>query len=312
MMAENIRRMRATIKRIRTIYWFQGVRIRLGAPTAYAVERLIEPEGFRQNNAGKYFHSNKWASYRHGLTTPRAALVVRANDLVPGSAKELNHVLWKALDVSSNALLDGPGWLRQLAPGLQLLIFTEDDEVCTYGGRPFFAKLERLAGLDALACLTILLRMNLANGEFAQAWTVAASTFRVLLMLGGKFKERGLSDAIFSLYVDQIFSLSKWDGQCFHLKKYDFCLWASVLYNAATMGIADKGRSPSWSEEVQQMIRILDGKKGLHVKLLFDPITGPDQDFGPLSAAAQLALNSRVSLRVRSMDKFESGNTFEV
>ena len=41
MMEENIRRMRATIKRIRTIYWFQGVRIRLGALTPYAVERLI-------------------------------------------------------------------------------------------------------------------------------------------------------------------------------------------------------------------------------------------------------------------------------
>jgi hypothetical protein len=312
MIDENIKRTRATIKRIRTIYWFQGVRICTGVPTAYAVERLIEPEGFRQNNAGKYFHSNKWASYRHGLTTPRAALVVRANGLVPGSAKELDHVLWKALDVSSNVLRDGPGWLRQLAPGLQLLVFTEDDQVCTYGGRHFFAKLERLASLDALACLTILLRMNLANGEFAQAWTVAASTFRVLLMLGAKFKDRGLADAIFSLYVEQIFSLSKWDGQCFYLEKYDFCLWAGVLYNAAKMGIADKGCPPSWTEEVQQMIQILEGKKGLHIKFLFDPITGPDHNLGPLSATAQLALDSRVSLRKSSMDEFQPRNTFEV
>ena len=311
-MNENFKRTRDAIDKIRTIYWFEGIRISAGVLTAYAVERLVEPEGFKLNKAGAAFHRNKWISYRSGLHTPRAALVTRANQLVAGSDKELNHVLWKVLDDSSNVVRDGTTWLRQLAPGLQPVIFSEDGELHPHRGQRFLSKIERRASLDSLACLTILLKMDLALGVYEQVWRLAGSIFRVLLMLGEHFTKRGLAEAIFEVYVEKIFHFSKWNGERFYIEKYDFSFWAGLLYQTAVRGVSDKGRTSSWSEKVHQMNRILDGKIGLDLKFSLDPLTGPDIDLGPLSEATQRNLNTSIIIKKRCIERIYPGNSFEV
>jgi hypothetical protein len=302
-MSKNSKRERDVIERIRTIYWFEGIRIAMRAPTAYAVERMVEPESFGVNKEGVPFHRNKWASYQNGRITPSGALVTRVNQHVAGSGKELNHLLWKALGNGADVSLHAREWLRQLAPGLQVFIFGEGDQFRIHGGRQFLSKIERRASIDALACLTILLRVNLALGEYQHAWELAASTFRVLLMLGAQFEKRRIADALFEVYVERIFKTLKWNGERFYLEKYDFSLWTEVLYQAVVKAVFAKGRPQTWSEQVQHMNRVLDGKLGLDAKFMFDPLTGPDCDLGPLSENMQQTLDQRISLKQRGTDR---------
>lgn len=288
--------MRENIDRIRTIYWYEGVRIVTGAPNACALERLIEPESFGINEFEVPFHRNKWAKYKYGNNTPSVPQVKRVNMHVAGSAKELNHVLWKVLRHSTNVSEHAHDWLQQLAPELQLLVFDCDDNFRLRGGRQFLAKFERRASIDALACLTILLRVNHENGDFERAWEFAMSTFRVLLMLGHQFEERGIADALFNIYVERIFSGIKWGGERFYLEEYAFPKWADLLHQFARNSTQTKGRSITWPEEAHCMFRILEGAKGFDLKRVFAPLIGPEIDTGPWREEKQMELERMVRL----------------
>lgn len=302
-MIKNSKRKRDTIERIRTIYWFEGIRSAMRAPTAYAVERMVEPESFRVSKDGVPFHRNKWTSYQNGKHTPSGVLITRVNQHVAGSGRELNHILWKSLGEGADVLLHAREWLRQLSPELQILIFEEDDQFRIHRRRQFLGKIERRANIDALACLTILLRMNLALGEYQYAWDLAASTFRMLLILGAQFKKRRIADALFEVYVERILRASRWNGERFYLEKYDFSFLAGILYQCSLNAISAGGRSRSWSEEVKHMEMYLDGKFGFDEKFIFDPLIGPDRDLGPLSESMQAMLDQRVRLMRRGIEK---------
>ena len=310
-MDENLAPERDAIERIRTMYWFEGVRLHLDVPTAYAVEHIIEPEGFQRNKAGAHFRRNKWGRYQHGRHTPRATLVARTAEFVPGSPKEINHVLWKALSETPNIAREAPIWLRQLTPGLQLLVFTDDDQLRATVDRPVLAKIERLASLDSLACLTILWKRYFAIGELEQAWRVATSVFRVLLMVGAEFSKRGVGDTIFAVFVEKIFEKASWNGERFYLEGYDYSFSSEFLDQVAMRCLSDKGLEQSWSKKVQQMIGILDGKIGIGIRFALWPTVGPDDNLGPLSEKMRRTLDSNFRIRRRSMEKIIAGNTFD-
>lgn len=295
MQTKNCRK-RDDIDRIRTIYWFQCIRLAMGAPTAYALECLIEPKSLEINNEEKPSPLNKWATYQNGKHTPNVAQVARANLHVAGSSKALNHVLWKVLRHSTNVSAHADDWLRQLSPELQLLIYGRDDQFRIHGGRQFLAKFERRASIDALACLTILLRVSQENGDDEQAWQFAMSTFRVLLMLGHQFAERKIADMLFKIYVERIFTGIKWNGERFYLGEYVFSLWADLLHQFARNTLQTKGRSIAWREEAEYMLRVLEGNYGLDLTLSFKPLIGPEVDEGPWREEKQKELERVVRL----------------
>ncbi|MFX7816416.1 hypothetical protein ABTK28_20915, partial [Acinetobacter baumannii] len=65
--------------------------------------------------------------------------------------------------------------------------------------------------MDALACLTILVLVNLERGNFAFASEFARSTLRVLLMLGQYFECRRIGNDLFNLYVERVFNKVRWN-----------------------------------------------------------------------------------------------------
>ena len=280
----------------------------MGAPTAYAVERLIEPESFGRKG-GNPIHRNKWTGYKHGKHTPNESLVARMDLHVGGSRKEINHVLWSALRQSNNASEHSINWLRQLHPELQILIFDGDDNVRNHGGRRLLEKLERRASMDALACLTILLCLNFENGNYEQAWKFAISTFRVLLMLGHHFESRGIADALFNIYVERIFKKIKCDEKRFYLEGYTFSQWAGVLHLMARLRADTKGLLITWPEEVHYMCRILWGKCGFDIKFALDPLIGPDRDIGPPRKKTQEEFDQAIRMKNRAENNiFPYGN----
>lgn len=265
---------------LRTKYWYEGLRQHLRVSTAYAVERKIEPSAFGRNQDAIPIHRNKWWRYRCGLHTPNASTVERAENVVRGSAKELDHVLWQTLRSEPPTPLQAHGMLRRVAPELQVVLF-EQDHFRIHGGGRFLGKLEHRASLDALACLTILLRLNYAYGFYERVWEYAHSVFRMLLMLGHEFDQRELANELFQLYIARIFVLARWKGMRFLLEDYDFSACSDFLYYRANSTNFTQGKWIDWNERVRYMRRIMKGHFGFDWKFLLDPLIAPDTDMGP-------------------------------
>lgn len=291
---------------LRTRFWYAGLCFRLGVSTAYALERRIEPSAFKRNGDNVSIHRNKWWRYRCGLHTPNASTCAQANRIAPGSAQELNHVLWRALQNESPVPVAGD-LLRQLAPELQIILFERHDYFRIHGGDRLLGKLEHRASLDVLACLTILLRLNYESGLYDRVWDFAHRIFRMLLILERHFYERQIAKELFELYRERIFSLAQWEGQTFALNDYSYSGGAAILYHFANNNSKTKGRRLDWREQLKEMRRILDGNLGFDLKFLLAPPIGPDLELGP--PLEKYALRRQQDLRVRewSLNNIISG-----
>jgi hypothetical protein len=295
------------IDKIRRIYWFEGVRLATGTATTYALERVMEPEGFGRNKDGIPINRNKWAAYKRGEHTPKEALVARVNVRVRGSSREINHVLWKVLRQSVNVPTNSINWFRQLDPELQILIFDGDGNIRNHLGRQIMEKIELRTSMDALACLTILLRLNIENGNFEQAREFARSALRVLLMLGHHLESRKIGNDLFDMYIERIFNKIRWDEQRFYFDEYAFSQWAGVLHLATRNTTeSDEHMIPS-PKRVKHMCRILRGKFGFDIKFATDPLIGPDRDIGPPRKEILEAFDQAVRFQNRSVNILLSG-----
>lgn len=269
------------VERIRRIYWYEGVRLATGLTSAYALERLFVPDGFGRNKDGILFNRSTWVTYKKGDHTPKPALVARVELSVPGSSEELNHVLWEILRESTQRSVHAQRWLRQIEPELQILVFDGGTRIRDHGWPRLLEKIEHRASMDALACLTVLVFVNLDRRNFDLAPEFARSTLRVLLMLGHHFKCRRVENDLFSLYVERIFTNVRWNDQRFYLDDYAFSLWADVLYRVAGNTTGTSTHAKPSSEEVRIMCLVLRGTRGFAIALAIDPLIGPDLDIGP-------------------------------
>lgn len=299
----NIRR--DAIEKIRTIYWFEGLRIKLGVKSALAVQKIIDPGSLSMNMHGEPTHSSKWSEYRRGKHSPGRTTVNESEQVVVGSAREINHVLWKALKgnpIGSQA----SGLLRQLNPKIQAIAFDEDNQPYTHASRQFLGKLERRASLDSLACLTILLLVNKERGNDERVWAYAESIFKVLLILGYHFEERNISESIFRLYVERIFCLAKYDGKSFYLGGYPYLLWSQVLYEKADIALQTTNPWANWPDKAGYMWKTIRGDHGI-LKFQLEPLIGPDLEIGPPTHGNLLLLERGVQVRKWSLGKLQQG-----
>ncbi len=269
------------VERIRRIYWYEGVRQATGLTSAYALERLFVPDGFGRNKDGILFNRSTWVTYKKGDHTPKPALVARVELSVPGSSEELNHVLWEILRESTQRSVHAQRWLRQLEPELQILVFDSGTRIRDHGWPRLLEKIENRASMDALACLTVLVFVNLDRRNFDLASEFTRSTLRVLLMLGRHFECRRIGNDLFNLYVERVFDNVRWNGRRFYLNDYSFSLWTDFLHRVAddsTDAAAYLRPSP---EKVRIMCKILRGGRGFAIALAINPLIGPDLEVGP-------------------------------
>jgi hypothetical protein len=293
---------------LRTKFWYEGLCIRLGVTTAYAVERRIEPDAFKRNDDNISIHRNKWWRYRCGLHTPNASTCAQADRIATGSSADLNHVLWRALRHESPVPKAGD-LLRQLAPELQIIIFERNDYFRIDGGDRFLGMLEHRASMDVLACLTILLRLNYEDGRHERVWDFAQRIFRMLLILEKIFDERQIAQELFDVYRERIFSLVRWEGKRFLVDEYNFSENAGILYHFAQNTSHTKGRRLDWRERIKFMRRILDGDFGFDLKFLLCPPIGPDLDLGPPPQEKISRWQQDLRVRDWSLENVLSGGT---
>lgn len=283
-----------------TKFWYGGLCLDLGETTAYALERRIEPDAFKKNDDKVWTHRNKWWRYRSGLHTPNAATCALADRVVAGSFAEKNHVIWRSLRLEPLGPEAGK-LLRQLAPELQLVLFEQNDNFRIDCGAIYLRKIEHRASLDALACLTILLRVNYENGYYDRVWKYGYAVLRMLLILGEGFDKRKIAEELFDVYRERIFNLVRLDGEKFLLDEYGYLDRVAILQHLALDTSNTKGRRLAWHEQVKVVRRILNGDFGLGLNFLLIPCTGPDLDLGPPTFESILRAEQSVRARKWSL-----------
>lgn len=118
------------------------------------------------------------------------------------------------------------------------------------------------ASIDALACLTILLREAVLHDQHELAFDIAHRIYDVLLMVGIELQERHVAVELFDLFRDRIFSLVNWNSYLFYMDGAQ-TMRASFILNSSVFKISgNRDKRLSWSERVFYMRKILSGKYG--------------------------------------------------
>jgi len=290
---------------LRTAFWYAEAKARLSASSAYRIERILEPKAFRKNKDGDWIHKNKWSKYEVGQHVPNDALATQVDLILPGTKRLLNHTLWKALQTKNSGRENIEDWLRQLAPDIQKIVFNADRHSPGSTSRRAsisrrqLKMFERRAGIDALACLTILLRESCNQGEQAIALDLGTSLYRVLLILCTTVPAGDFALELLDIYRERIFSLVRYEGRKFYLEDCDF-LDAVSLLNMLLLALEDNGLiGIGWDDRVQAVCKLLDGGygQGFNVQFAVAPLIGPDKPLTDANAKAYRDLERQKRFR---------------
>lgn len=255
---------------LRTAFWYAEIKARLHGAIPAEIEHHLEPGAFFEVAKGYWAHKNKWPKYRVGLHVPRNSLATRADELLPGSKAILNHVLWQVLKMKYPVTAHADDWLRKLDPVIQQRVLKFQNyavlRVPTSGR--LLLSLEKRAGIDALACLTILLRESSERADNFLSIDIARAIYRMLLVLGHTARFADFIGVIFNLYRDSIFPLAESKGMHFEFQNVDFT--GTVLLLFALVRRID----PDVNDEktlIRTAYKILDGRYGFELKFALDP-----------------------------------------
>jgi hypothetical protein len=292
-----------------TRYWYFLVSIAARAsdralPTAYELEKRFEPEAFGKNKLGDPYHRNKWSKYKCGLHTPNAVLIHEVERQLPGTRAALQHVLWKSLDTDIKVSDHIDDWLTQLEPEVQKVILFHRDILGPRLGRQrhqtlSWARLrmiERRASVDALACLTMLLREAHEAGRAEYAFKLVCPTFYTLLMMAVEHIGLDIAEPMFEIYIERIFSLPRCNGLKYSFNDYPF-RHAAIKLNSMTYHLKDKAENDtSWPSKVRYMLKLLGGDYGYDVTFALHPFAEPDlsQEGHSAQAFAEFARHKRL------------------
>lgn len=216
---------------LRSKAWLRTLCVELGVESHREIQRIVNPASMVASVYGPRVPNSKFKAYDEGTSVPSPKLVVEVEKIVPGSSTVLNHVLWRVLRSCGSIEKNAKGWMYELVPLAPTIgfVLAPDHQIVLQGDHHFLPALERRAGFEALAALTIIFKLNLEGGNTEQAWAVAQSIFRVLLLMGPKLLNLGIAQELFDVYVERIFSQVTFDGNAFDLENYKFEAKAAFL-----------------------------------------------------------------------------------
>ena len=261
------RRRKDIAEAVATVFWFFTLQNKTGCRTAYALERLFEPGGLRTNAEGERFHSSKWARYGAGLTRPRSALPV-VETKCHGVNACLGSPLWPALTARPLKRPQLEALLLRLQPSIRSLVSRRTAAIdagrSTKGDvdSGLAGALERLASLDALAAMVVLLRLAHANGRTAEAFHWGRHVLRTMLLMGSLLRSHGVAQVLFDLIEERVMPMAQHEGlqPGFPAGSY-LDLWR--LYANALWHIKDR-RPVTYTADLQHCLgqRVLDDQYG--------------------------------------------------
>lgn len=247
---------------IRTIYWYRTLCDYFGDERPRAIQRLVDPISIRTDGDGQPIRNNKFMLYAEGKHVPSADLVHSAKKIVKDSERALNHVVWQVLREHGSIRKKANEWAHHLSPDIQSIVFGPGFELMLRGDRHFLSSLERREGMDGLAMLTILFKLSIEDEDVEQAWIIAHSIFRVLLMVGPALDEKTIANQVFRLYVNRVFSLVSFNGLIMDLDNYRYVEAASIVAFLANRLQTQQGNYRQRKFPSYYPLQVINGLRG--------------------------------------------------
>lgn len=203
--------------------WYAYIKRKLSESSLYQIEKVIEPAAFGKNQYGDAFHRNKWSKYRAGKHTPHQALIDAAELHAKGSANMINSVIWEAIRGRKELDWFVSEGIGQLSWEVKKVLYKStkyqlSSELFLAVEQKELLRLERLAGLDALAAQIVLLRVADHKNERERALAIGKSIYRTLLIMCTALPFWDFSSALMSLLISYVLPLAHDGSKRVHLE----------------------------------------------------------------------------------------------
>lgn len=230
---------------------------------------MIEPDAFGKNKFGDKYHFNKWSKYAVGLARPSKKVVEAAERKIPGGVEILYHPVWEILRKGFSEHDKGSAWFDRLAPEIRHIIARNEIAAISFPITQYYHSikqlqmLERRAGLDALACLSLLLIDAIKAGQSDLALDVSRSLFRSLILMCMTKPYSYLEDLIFYCFSTHLLNRVECDGEVIAFGSIQFSELITLL-QWKILSLEDAGVLWRTREELfRGCLQILNGKYGI-------------------------------------------------
>lgn len=295
--------LKAELKKLKVVNWYNVLKRRSGMTTAHSMQRKFASESFVTRN-GEISHSHKWSYYQNGTHKPNARTVESVEGLMPGSARELDLVLWTALDVTQPIGKYANTKFLKMGSHIPKAIFNEPfkdyERLSRRKSNVYIAKLLfKKCNLDSLAVLTILAREATEEKRNEDAYFWGCQTYSMLIILGQELHERGIACSTINLYRELIFRKITWDGFYFKDTEEDIVNASAHLALSVFTISKNKAATLAWEDRVAYMKRLLRGDFGRDVFFALKPRWAPINE---VSIERQLKYEKEQRLRAWGWD----------
>lgn len=302
---ENKAAKRGAIERLRVDYWYEGLKQRTGLSSAYAMENYFEKESFKRNADGTIRHyRSKWSRYEQNTISPKAKTLARVEQLSPGSTHEINHPLWQimqSVDKSKNTNFNE--YFKTLSFDIQAVLFSgESIGISTCSIREpvtqlLLDKLERRAGLDALACLIAIMLEAKERRRRSLMPKVALTLHNVLLIVAIELESRGVASRLLDWVIKNILPLGLLPHLALWMTSTDYIHASAHLNLMVYQNPRRRGKCLVWKERVKVMGQLMNGVMGFDVRHAMRPQFELRTDIGEIPAELIRQFEQDTSLR---------------
>lgn len=263
---------------LRVGYWFERLRWRLEAATAYALGKLIQPKTYQKSTRDHdAYHHNLWIRYAKGLVVPGSETIQAADALVPDSSKDLASAVWEILDLDRPLAGESDQWMRRLPPAVQIAVYDRRGlEAGRYRRRKSLPKtLEMLecqaANLDGIAALVILLREAHADHELERCFQIGLSLHATLLMACSGHPVGCIQLALIEYFVRFVFPLTSNGNIALEIDLKEFCE-LTFRFNCTILQLEDAGLIKAVNcGSTREWRKILHGQFGFDLQFAYAP-----------------------------------------
>lgn len=206
--------------------WFEHLRWRLDACTAYALGKVIQPDLYlKGSSAQSGYHHNTWIHYAKGARLPGLQARRAADFLVPNASRILDSVVWDILDVECPFREDNDRWIFGLSPAVQAALY-ESPRKCARRRRAVRTSLRLLEcqgiGLDGVAGAVFLLREAHHVQDLKRCLQIGISLHSILLMACSGCPIRAIVLELIAYFVLHIFPLADDGDVCLDVDVVEF------------------------------------------------------------------------------------------
>ncbi len=254
------------VRKLSILCWYGFLARQAGTSKAGSLERLFEPSAISIGRDGcTEQRKNKWRNFRDGRYKPHKKLVHDVDRRARGSARVLDHPLWKICDPNDQSAAKDPEFIRQLSIKVQKIIDPDEGRNRYFQSgvdlsRQHRRALCKISSLDSLAAITWIIRSSsvLTTIGPSQAFYGAHD---ILMTLSAELHELGIASALLDHYIKWILPLALPKGITVDLTPTDYILISLFTANFMKVGILARGEMSSKEKVNKEIFLAQDLKK---------------------------------------------------